>query len=190
MTCSPRWRGWPVRALLASVLVSSAVLALAPVTSASPSSQSCPIAALPGLSQVAGANLGCATSEPFTTTAVDQQFEHGRMVWVEEWGSVSVLHLDATYDAYNDYFDPEIAEPAPLSPPSPALLEPRTGFGKVWRALGGPAAPTGWATDLEASYPATMQYFQRGAAIQRPDSTAYALLTHNQKRGTWLLVDD
>src|SRR5882724_5996887 len=117
MTCSPRRHRWPIRAELASVMVAAAVLTLALPASAVPGSQGCPIATLPGFSQAAVVNLGCATSEPFTTDVAEQAFEHGQMLWVAEWGTISVLWADADgrYDAYDDLFDPEKPEPAALA---------------------------------------------------------------------------
>jgi hypothetical protein len=57
------------------------------------------------------------------------------MLWVAEWGTIGVLWDDADgrYDAYDDPFDPEKPEPAPLAAADPNLIEPRQGFGKVWR---------------------------------------------------------
>ena len=188
MICSPRRRQWTPQGLLVGIAaVLAATLAFSPTASAAPVSQGCPIAASPALSRVAGANLGCATSEPFTTNVADQQFEHGLMLWVEEWASISVLYrgTDSRYDAYDDLFSPDQPQPVPLAAPNPNLQEPRQGFGKIWRQLGGPTGALGWATAEEESYPATIQYFQRGAAVQRPDGTEYSLLTFNHTRGTW-----
>jgi hypothetical protein len=190
MTGSPRRRRRPFRGLLTSAVIAVAVLGVAPGVGAAPMPQSCPIATSPGLIQAAGANLGCATSAPFTTNVADQQFEHGRMLWVEEWASISVLYDggDSHYDAYDDLFSPDKTQPAPLTMPDSPLIEPRQGFGKIWRELGGPTGALGWATADEQSYSATIQYFERGATIQRPDSSAYALLTLNHTRGTWALA--
>jgi hypothetical protein len=172
------------------VIVAAAVLTLDVQASAAPMSQACPIRTLPGFSQAAGANLGCATSEPFSTIVAEQVFEHGRMLWVEEWASISVLYdgADRHYDAFDDLFSPDQVQPAPLTMPDSTFIEPRQGFGKIWRQLGGPTSALGWGASEEQSYPATIQYFQRGVAIQRPDSTVYALLTLNHTRGTWVLV--
>ena len=186
--CSPRWRPGRFQRWLASAIVAAAVLVLAPLASAAPASQGCPITVSPVLSRVAGANLGCPTSAPFTTSVADQQFEHGRMLWVEEWASISVLHEGGAYEAYDDLFSPDEVQPAPLTVPDSTLIEPRQGFGKIWRQLGGPTSALGWATAGEESYPATIQYFQRGAAIQRPDGTEYSFLTFNHTRGTWALA--
>src|SRR5215471_4620212 len=84
----------------------------------------------------ANADLGCPTSQPFMTAASEQPFEHGSMLWLQEWGIVNVLREDGGYDGYDDQYSPDKPESAGLTPPSPELQEPRQGFGLIWRKLG------------------------------------------------------
>ena len=132
-----------------------------------------------------GANLGCATSEPFSTAAAEQPFEHGTMLWLQEWGSITVFKEGGSYESHEDLFSAGEPESMGLTPPSAELLEPKQGFGAVWRKLGGATAPVGWASAPEASYVATVQYFERGAVIQRADGTVYLLTIFNHARGQW-----
>jgi hypothetical protein len=148
--------------------------------------QPCQIAAPPALDPAAvSLDLGCPTSQPFTTAASEQPFEHGSMLWLQEWGIVNVLREDGGYDGYDDQYSPDKPESGGLTPPSPELQEPRQGFGLIWRKLGGPDAPIGWATAGETSYVATVQYFERGAMIQRGDGDTLAFAIYNHTRGQW-----
>jgi len=154
-------------------------------TEAAPADQACQIATAPAFGFADATTLGCATGEAFTTGAADQAFEHGRMLWLEEWMSIVVMSEGSSYTAYDDLYTPDQPESLGLDPPDPALLEPRAGFGKVWRTLGGADAPIGWATAPEERYPATVQYFEHGAAIQRADGSSYILDILNHERGQW-----
>jgi uncharacterized protein with LGFP repeats len=132
-----------------------------------------------------GANLGCATSEPFASPASEQAFQHGTMLWLAEWGTITVFEEGGAYESHDDLFDPLDAPPAAMPPPAPDLLEPLQGFGKIWRKIGGPTAPLGWASAPEQSYVATVQYFERGAIIQRGAGDTYNLAILNHARGQW-----
>jgi hypothetical protein len=156
---------------------------------AAPGDQQCRVASLAALQQAPGAaNLGCATSAPFTTAASTQPFEHGRMLWLQEWGSITVFLDGGSYESHTDQFSAGEPELMGLVPPSAELLEPKQGFGEVWRKLGGPTAPVGWASAGEESYVATVQYFERGAVIQRGDGDLYILAIFNHARGQWTKI--
>src|SRR4051794_16941356 len=120
----------PAPMLAATILVT--VLLVAPAVSTEAAAQGCPIATSVAFMRAAGAGLGCATSAPFTSDVAEQPFEYGSMLWVAEWGTISVLSdsPDGHYEAYDDLFDPEKSEPAPLDSADPNLIEPRQGFGK------------------------------------------------------------
>jgi uncharacterized protein with LGFP repeats len=172
--------------LLVLAVTGLLAMLIVPTVAAAPANQACRIVAGPTFTEAAdGGNLGCAASLPFTTAAAEQPFEHGTMLWLQEWGSVTVLHADGTYEGHNDQFSAGEIEVLGLVPPAPELLEPRQGFGEIWRKIGGPAAALGWATAPESSYVATVQYFERGAMIQRGQLGMYALSIFNHTRGQW-----
>jgi WD40 repeat protein len=93
---------------------------------------------------------------------VEQVFEHGRMFWIRHTLQIWVMTENPVgssggdWFCYNDTFqegDPEI-DPS-LVPPTD-LLQPRRGFGKLWRAQIAVRDALGWATtpefDLTSSY--------------------------------------
>lgn len=176
--------------LLTLVLTLGLLVGLLPPTSAdaAPGAQRCNIPTDAAFSLVAGANLGCATGAAFKSGASEQEFENGQMLWLEEWVMIVVMVRGAPYDAYDDLFYPGDPESADLTPPADGLLEPRQGFGEVWRKIGGPDAAIGWAVGPEQSYASTVQYFEKGAAIQRADGTVFILEMENHARGTWALA--
>jgi hypothetical protein len=179
MIVSPR--GW-LPGLAVAVL---SLVMLVAVTTPAADAQ-CTMVTLPAFSAAASsANLGCATSEPFMSAAAEQPFQHGTMLWLHEWGSISVLQHGGAYESHEDQFNAGEIESAGLVPPSAELQEPKQGFGAIWRKLGAASAPVGWATATETSYVATVQYMQRGAIIQRADGTVYTLTIFNHTRGQW-----
>ena len=167
-------------------LVVAGALVLALVAGAAPAGAQCKMTTSPTFVQeTSGANLGCATSEPFTTAASEQPFERGAMLWLQEWGSITVFKEGGQYESVDDLFSPGEPESAGLTPSAPDLQEPKQGFGAVWRKLGAATGPIGWASAPEESYVATVQYFERGAVIQRADGSAYLLSIFNHARGQW-----
>ncbi|MFQ6016508.1 MAG: CHAT domain-containing protein, partial [Anaerolineae bacterium] len=91
--------------------------------------------------------LRCPIAPGRTVMMAEQFFEGGLMYWVEDVRRIYVLNSrERTWDIFQDTFvegvDPEWVG---LSPP-PGLLEPKRGFGKVWREeLGGADSAIGWA---------------------------------------------
>ena len=169
-----------------SALAAGAVLAALVVVGAAPAAAQCATPTSPAFAPgPAVTNLGCATGAPFTTAAAEQPFERGTMLWLQEWGSITVFKEGGAYESHDDVFSPGETETMGLTPPSAELLEPKQGFGAVWRKLGAGSAPVGWASAPETSYVATVQYFQRGAVIQRADGSAYVLAIFNHARGSW-----
>ena len=167
-------------------LLATGVVAISIVTGSMPAGAQCKMATAPAFAQAtAGANLGCATSEPFPSPASEQAFQHGSMLWLAEWGSITVFKDGGVYESHEDLFSPGEPESMGLTPPSAELQEPKQGFGAIWRKLGGATAPVGWAAASEQSYVATVQYFERGAVIQRADGDAYTLAIFNHGRGQW-----
>src|SRR6186713_2643117 len=100
------------------------------VVGAMPADAQCKMATAPALAQaMTSANLGCATSEPFASPASEQAFQHGTMLWLAEWGTITVFEEGGAYESHDDLFDPLDAPPAAMAPPAPDLLEPLQGFG-------------------------------------------------------------
>ena len=85
-----------------------------------------------------------------------QEFEHGRMFWIQATGQIVVLFDDyptnanqtnpawlSTPDTYTDAEPPN--DPA-IVPPE-GMFQPERGFGKVWRETPGVSDRLGWAVN-------------------------------------------
>lgn len=107
--------------------------------------------------------LGCPTSgHPRTEPAAwqvetsYQPFQHGAMIWSNKDGwfeqpLVFVLYEDGTYERFQDTFDPGTDPVSGGDTPPDGLVEPKFGFGKVWREEAGVRDRLGWATAEESA---------------------------------------
>lgn len=88
-----------------------------------------------------------------------------------------------TFTASDPQTDPSIVEP-------PGLLQPKGGFGKVWRANPNVRAALGWATDWERPYIVNITDFYTRLnnalvlqhVVTTPDGTNYFV---DESKGTW-----
>ncbi len=125
-------------------------------------------------------SLGCPTGQVFTTTTAVQSFEHGSMIYVQgSPGSIYVLTLDGRFRRFDDTWvsgvDPETGgETPPLG-----MIEPKRGFGKVWRANLDVRGSLGWGITEEEGASSALLLFERGRAVFLP-----------QRGETYLLIDD
>jgi hypothetical protein len=95
--------------------------------------------------------------------AAAQDFEHGRMIWIQERGHVLVFYNPdvastqaGRWETFEDKFregDPE-SDPALTSPAG--KLQPRRGFGRVWRTQARVRDVLGWALAPERGYTACL----------------------------------
>jgi hypothetical protein len=109
--------------------------------------------------------LGCPLGNPFTTRGTQQTFQHGQMLWREDTGQIYVFMADG-WASHADELRVGEPEPESLALPDPDLRQPRLGFGRVWRDLGGPSAPIGWATVGERTFQLTVQSFENGTMLR------------------------
>ena len=102
----------------------------------------------------------CPAKAGFITTIVEQPFEHGTMIWIEETGRIfALIENDSravwfANDSYNPQTDP-ISDDN-LIPPN-GLFQPQFGLGKVWREMPSLRDGLGWATAPEQSFTAPYQ---------------------------------
>lgn len=79
----------------------------------------------------------CADTAPTETRIIDQQFERGRMVFIEETNAIYALFNDGSNPAWLSFtnrYDPEIhAESDPNFPSSPNRVQPVRELGLLWR---------------------------------------------------------
>jgi hypothetical protein len=112
---------------------------------------------------------GCPTV-PILSTAVEQHFEHGTMIWVREnwveWASegswVFVLYDDDQYGpkwaVYPDEWNEGEPDRDPTLTPPPGLDQPTRGFGLVWRQNSEVRNRLGWAVDQETGFSTVIQH--------------------------------
>ncbi len=118
--------------------------------------------------------LGCPFDSPSIIKGVIEAFQNGLMYWREDLRWIYVIYNDGHWESYEDTWAPPEPERIGLTPP-PGLVEPRRGFGKVWREqLGGPEAAIGWATEEEYPLPSRIQNYERGMILE-VNSVTYLL---------------
>lgn len=96
---------------------------------------------------------GCPTVAQRDLSLAEQYFERGVMVWTGQTFntriySIRTTPLPVTWTGHPDRWEQWEPESAGLTPP-PGLLEPKRGFGKVWREEQGVREALGWAVTAE-----------------------------------------
>ncbi len=81
-------------------------------------------------------------------------------------GSIDIIFggVPVKYKSTRDTWAEGEPETTGLTPP-PGKLEPKRGFGKVWREEPGVREALGWATQPERSDRAVMQFFDHGMMV-------------------------
>lgn len=120
--------------------------------------------------------VGCPQGVFFTTTTAVQSYERGAMIYVQGIG-IYVLTFDGRFRRFDDTWvsgvDPETGgETPPLG-----LLEPKRGFGKIWRNNPDVRAALGWAVTDEQGATSGVQPFERGRAVYLPQRGETILFT-------------
>lgn len=138
--------------------------------------------------------LGCPTGELVRiATIAEEAFEGGHLFWRVDTDGVYIV-FDRT-KAGQDLAEGRwrLSEPewkwdgsnpdgVGMTPP-PGLVEPRRGFGWLWRNhLGGPDGPLGWALDREYGFDniGLSQSFEQGLIFQGSSSKMYVLLNNGR----------
>jgi hypothetical protein len=85
------------------------------------------------------------------------------------------MYDDGRWEGYADTFQEGDQEWVGFKPPAPDLLEPKRGFGKIWRSLGGPQARIGWATAPERGFPATIREYPDRLELVNDQGMTYIL---------------
>jgi hypothetical protein len=127
------------------------------------------------------AALGCPVDQPRAVFLAFQLYRRGRMVWREDTRQIYVLLTDGRWSVFDDTWD-ETEPESGYYPPPPNLVEPKRGFGKVWRdQLGGPDAAISWAVAEEIGVEGAWQSLQNGDAISLGQYGVLIVLAD----GTW-----
>jgi hypothetical protein len=118
-------------------------------------------------------DLGCPEDEEKVIWCAWQEFEHGYMLWRIDTGKIYVLSIEgADGGSWQECDDPweEGKYPSDIDPdiiPPPGLVQPKRGFGLIWREqLGGPKSDLGWALMEEEGLCAVVQPFEKGSMFR------------------------
>jgi len=124
--------------------------------------------------------LGCPTSNAWTTWSAIGQFQRGRMFWRQDNGRIYVIYNNGGWASYADTWsegrDPEYSCGSPQQTPP----TPKRGFGKVWCTQTGVQQAIGNATGNEWGEDSSLQAFSNGLIWQ--NSTGRYILFNN---GSW-----
>lgn len=123
------------------------------------------LAIYPELSQ----RLGCPLGSFGPTVTATQDYEHGMMLYEQSTGSIYVLTFaDFRFRRFSDTWMEGVDPDAGGETPPTGLIEPRRGFGKVWRSNPDVRAALGWAISDEQGASATLQVFEHGRVLYLP----------------------
>jgi hypothetical protein len=138
--------------------------------------------------------LGCPTGEPQTiSTIAEESFQGGHLFWRRDTDQVYLIfdrQRDGTELAEGQWrlippewkWDGSNPEGVGLTPPS-GLVEPKRGFGWLWRThLGGADGPLAWALDREYGFDnvGQAQPFEQGLMFKGSTPKVYILLNNGQ----------
>jgi hypothetical protein len=112
--------------------------------------------------------LGCPTEAEVGTWAGAQTFIGGYMFWRQDKTQIYALLSNGTWYAFSDTWNSSMPETDPGIVAPPGYLQPKRGFGKVWRE--NPAIKSGlsWATIEEYGYNGTFQQYNGGMMMWSP----------------------
>ncbi len=111
----------------------------------------------------------CPTA-PIVSSAAEQHFEHGTMIWIKEpwsqWvegeGWIVTLYDERNeWSMYRDEWKEGQPDRDPEISPPPGLYQPIRGFGLLWRQNPEVRDRLGWATDQEVGFQTTIQHTTR-----------------------------
>lgn len=138
--------------------------------------------------------LGCPLGEPQTlSTIAEESFEGGHLFWSRNTDQVYIVYdrqKDGTELTEGQWqlvppewkWDGSNPEGVGLTPP-PGLVEPKRGFGWLWRThLGGAEGALGWALDREYGFDnlGQVQQFEQGLMFKGSTSRIYVLMNNGQ----------
>jgi hypothetical protein len=138
--------------------------------------------------------LGCPEDGEKVIWCAWQEFEQGAMLWRIDTGKIDVFSLEgADGGSWQEYDDPWVDGKYPVDHdpgivPPPGLVQPKRGFGLVWREqLDGPRSDIGWALMEETGLCAVIQPFEKGLMFRyNPKEHSDALVEECQ---VWLSDD-
>jgi hypothetical protein len=126
------------------------------------------------------ANYGCPETA-IISSAAEQHFERGTMIWIKEYDTIYVLFADVPFtqdraSTFPDEWDESQPDHDPSLVPPDGLYQPVRGFGLVWRQYPEVRERLGWAVDQETAFVTTVQWVP---SIGRHSSTYIRALDGN-----------
>lgn len=126
-------------------------------------------------------DLECPAAAPLTSLAVEQRFEHGRMIWLGSPRTIYVLFGSGRpptpgappdgFLVFDDTWQPGEPESDPALTPPSGLLQPVRGFGKVWRSWPEVRDGLGWAVTPEQAFDGVYQRGWKTCLLQNTDGS-------------------
>jgi hypothetical protein len=99
----------------------------------------------------------CPLEPAVLSTATEQLFENGRMIWLEVADEILVFFNNGQFLRYENSWQPGEHEADPTIVPPPGLYQPIRGFGKIWREQQAVQEKLGWGLAPEQDYSAILQ---------------------------------
>lgn len=99
----------------------------------------------------------CPLEPAVTSTAAEQVFENGRMLWLAATDAILALYNDGQFERYENSWQPGDPESDPAIVPPAGRYQPIRGFGKVWREETAVRERLGWALAPEQGFTTMLQ---------------------------------
>jgi hypothetical protein len=135
----------------------------------------------------------CPTA-PLYSTAAEQLFEHGVMLWIGKQKRIIVLFDDSQfspkYSIYRDEWEESQPDRDPTLQPPDGLEQPIRGFGLIWRTNSDVRDRLGWAKQAEIGFDTIIQnetrYKYNATYIRAVDGNVWFL---GPERSSWEKIE-
>jgi hypothetical protein len=99
----------------------------------------------------------CPDGPPIASSAAEQSFENGRMIWLAHDDRIYAFFDDGTYQTFEDTWVAGQPDTDPALVPPAGRVVPVRGFGKVWSGDADVRSRLGWALAAEQGFETHMQ---------------------------------
>ncbi len=168
-----------------STPVSPTTTPIAPTVT--PTVPSCAITPILGFGEVwntypdVRSRLGCPTQLEINTWSAEQTFISGYMFWRSDLRLIYAVYNNGTWESFVDTWYEGDTEWDPTIIPPSGYIQPKRGFGKVWRDQAGVRDKLSWATTEERGLNASWQGYDGGLMLWS-DALGIFVLYND---GTW-----
>jgi hypothetical protein len=149
---------------------------------------SCGITPILGFGQVWNAHadvrtrLGCPTEPEISTWSAEQTLISGYMFWRGDLRLIYALYDNGTWESFVDtWYEGDLEWDPTIIPPA-GYIQPKRGFGKVWREQAGVKDKLSWASAEERGLHATWQGYDGGMMLWSAAHGVFVLYND----GTWM----